>query len=405
MNELTETYLEDIIFEAYGRPIFGWSSNYFEKTIVKLLKKQIKRNGAIDFNDFFVSKKIFDFEDLFNETPEVQTSGAGESLFVKLIYSITLKEPEVKKLLLGIKNNKGKYVDCGLLFNKKFRSYFNIATIDDEMAEDDNTIKSSDNELDEGDDSEKNINVDDEMAESFENVYLKNIINEGLFKKSKKQFVQPFDMDDKNLKNLIGRDLNLSVIFEFDSVQYCKNFKKKERFNLNRLSGMTGTAYMQFNENESEKITGDGNVEWLQKRTANMDPPKPIKDEIKERWANPNQGYGLLGLATKKLVGGTFHLMGGTSINFDVVQEGSFKISFDNEFSHKCMDGQSELANKENKSEDETEANIRFIRQSLSSSSGRTVRWNVKHVNNNTYECLATTPWEETILKINFKLK
>lgn len=403
MNELTETYLEDIIFEAYGRPVLGWSSNYFEKIVVKLLTKRIKKDGAIDFNDFFVSKKLFDFKDLFNEAPEVQTSGAGKSLFVKLIYSIKLKKSEAEKLLLGIKDNKsGKYINCGLLFNQKFRSYFDIGTIDDELAEGDGTLKSSDPELAEDDNSEGGS--DPELAESFENIYLKNIISEGLFKKQK-QFTQPFDINDKNLKKLIEGDLNLSVIFEFDSVQYCKNFKKKEQFNINRLSGMTGTAYMQFNDNEELNITNEGKVEWLQRRTANMDPPKPIKDEIKERWANPNQGYGLLGLATKKLVGGAFHLMGGTSISFDVVQNESFTISFLNEFSHNNMDGQS-IANKKNKSKNKKDPNTKFIKQTLSSASGSSIRWNTEHIkNNDTYECTATDPFEDNILKINFKLK
>lgn len=345
----------ELLLEATRRPIFGWTENYFNKNIASLVVKQIKKEGAKEFNDFFISKKVFDFKPLFKTKPEFSLNGSGVKMLLKLKYTLELDKKTLESLLIGIKDKgqDGKYQIKGLLFNPSFRNEFEIEEVDEDTSE-----SSNENET-------KNSDVDDDEEfgefneDTFESVYY-NIINEGLFssfrKKKKEAVFAPFNEDQA--RNLIGGGGSISVIFELGQIKYCENHKKKDNLNVNHVTEMSGIAYLEFllgGKTFTIPVSSENGVVWKQKRTEGMNPPKPIKDELKQIWKNPNEGFGVAGLAAKKLVGGiaavTLGSMGG-----NVVQEGGFDVSFINSFSESNMSGE-----KVSNSNNEKSGNVDII--------------------------------------------
>lgn len=382
-NNFNEVYLSEIIEEAHVRPIFGWNESYFEKNIKKMILKQIKKQGAKEFNDFFISKDLLDFKDVFKETPEIESSGGGKKLLLKFIYTLKLNKGEAKQILIGIPEDDGTYSKKGLLFNEHFMEMFHISLAEDNKEE-------------------------EEALESIEYVYTNTIINEGLLGdikdkllgKKKKNIAPPFDI--KDVEKLIKEDDNkLTIILEFDSVQYIDKIKKKWMLNLNYVKGMKGKAYFQFNgadEIGPFQVTDDDGLEWLQKRTENMDPPKPIKDEIKQIWKNPNEGAGLLGLAAKKMIGGIGSTLFGPT-GGSVIQDADLLINFKDDYSMKNMKG--ERTKAKTKAKLNNEPNL--IEDMLDRATKYKIDWIIEYKEKNTFECSASCNGED-ILKFTIIL-
>lgn len=398
MNKFNEIYLNNIIEEAYRRPLLGWSAKNFEKTITKKLLKHIKGGlfgqSAFElFNNYFVSKKLFDFKKFLESKPEIETSGEGAELLIKVSYSIELNEDEAKKFFIGIEKN-GQYKDKGILWNKAFADDLDLGIEEYETLEEDN---------------ESQIN---ESPDTFKYVYLNNIINEGLFGIGKKQGKEDAKdaeippLNDDDFSEWMGKGNNkITIIFEFDGVDYCKNFKSKERFNLNRLSGMNGTIFMIIGNNEPIELSES--LKWQQKRTEDMDPPKPIKDEIKAAWSagKNGQGAGLVGLAAKKLVGGAIGL--GTGLNaqsFNVIQNEDFEIKFNNVYHYKNAESKANSKVKKISKADKDKNSLLDdkIEEMLSKASGDHIDWIVIK-NKDVFTCSASFN-QENIISFQIKL-
>lgn len=123
-----------------------------------------------------------------------------------------------------------------------------------------------------------------------------NLLNED---KEEKDILSNIDIENIDLKKI-------GVAFTFKNVQYCEGCKRKDKINPNRVVSMKGSAFLYFECDSSNfyiKVSNNG-ITWTQLRTENMNPPKPISQEIKNIWNNPNQGMGLIGLGLKKLGGG-----------------------------------------------------------------------------------------------------
>ena len=402
MNKFNEIYLNNIIEEAYRRPLLGWSAKNFEKTITKKLLKHIKGGlfgqSAFElFNNYFVSKKLFDFKKFLESKPEIETSGEGADLLIKVSYSIELNEYEAKKFFIGIEKN-GQYKDKGILWNKSFADDLDVSSSKNVEEEEEETLEEN---------IEPQIN---ESSDTFKYVYLNNIINEGLFgfgKKQKEEAAEIPPLDDADFSNWIAEDdrKKITIIFEFDNVDYCKNFKSKERFNLNRLSGMNGTIFMIIGNNEPIELSES--LKWQQKRTEDMDPPKPIKDEIKAAWSagKNGQGAGLIGLAAKKLVGGAIGL--GTGLNaqsFNVVQNEDFEIKFNNVYHYKNAESKTNSKVKKISKADKDKNSLLDdkIEEMLSKASGDHIDWIVIK-NKDVFTCSASFN-QENIISFQIKL-
>lgn len=398
MNKFNEIYLNNIIEEAYRRPLLGWSAKNFEKTITKKLLKHIKGGlfgqSAFElFNNYFVSKKLFDFKKFLESKPEIETSGEGVDLLIKVSYSIELNEDEAKRFFIGIEKNE-QYKDKGILWNKAFADDLDLGIEEYETLEEDNEFQ---------------IN---ESPDTFKYVYLNNIINEGLFgigKKQEKEDAKDAEippLNDDDFSEWMGKGNNkITIIFEFDGVDYCKNFKSKERFNLNRLSGMNGTVFMIIGNNEPIELSES--LKWQQKRTEDMDPPKPIKDEIKAAWSagKNGQGAGLVGLAAKKLVGGAIGL--GTGLNaqsFNVIQNEDFEIKFNNVYHYKNAESKSNSKVKKISKADKDKNSLLDdkIEEMLSKASGDHIDWIVIK-NKDVFTCSASFN-QENIISFQIKL-
>lgn len=395
MNNFNEIYLNNIIEEAYKRPLLGWSAKNFEKTITKKLLKHIKGGlfgqSAFElFNNYFVSKKLFDFKKFLDSKPEIESSGEGTNLLIKVSYSIELNEDEAKKFFIGIEKD-GQYKDKGILWNKAFADDLDLDVEEEETLEED---------------IEPQIN---ESSDTFKYVYLNNIINEGLFgfgKKDEKKDAEIPPLDDMDFSNWIAEDnrKKITIIFEFDGVDYCKNFKSKEHFNLNRLSGMDGTIFMIIGNNEPIELSES--LKWQQKRTEDMDPPKPIKDEIKAAWSagKNGQGAGLVGLAAKKLIGGAIGL--GTGLNaqsFNVIQNEDFEIKFNNVYHYKNAESNANSKVKKiSKADKDKNALLNDkIEEMLSKASGDHIDWFVEK-DKDVFTCIASFKQEDII---SFQIK
>ena len=184
---------------------------------------------------------------------------------------------------------------------------------------------------------------------------------------------------------------SISVILEFDSIQYIDKIKKKWMLNLNYVKGMKGKAYLQFNgsdQTDAIQVTvGDDGLEWFQKRTENMEPPKPIREELKQIWDHPNEGFGLLGLAVRKsasAVGNTlFGPIGGA-----VIQEARLDVNFKNEYSVNNMSGERTKPVSKDDSE-KRRLKINIIEDLLNKSTSNIIDWLKNESEDKKFECLA----------------
>ena len=101
LDILNEYSNNEIINEEYHRAPFGWSKDYFAKVIISMLKKSIKEFAYEEFDDFFLSDKLYSFKNIFKTEPKVSVSGAGKSFSVILNYEIGISPEESGNILFG----------------------------------------------------------------------------------------------------------------------------------------------------------------------------------------------------------------------------------------------------------------------------------------------------------------
>lgn len=209
----------------------------------------------------------------------------------------------------------------------------------------------------------------------------------------------PFkEIKDNPLKlNQIG------VSFEFNKIKYCDKIKKrKEYLNTNRVTEMTGTAYLIFNVGGKKitvQVSDDNDITWVQGRTENMNPPTPIKDEIKKIWNNPDQGFGLIGLGVKKLAGAAQRNVLG-SVGSSKISDEDLECKFNDEYS---IQNSKDIAPKEKKNK-KGGYNIALgkIKKELENKCSG-IEWEVE-IKEKNYECTAKID-DNNLFKILFTLK
>lgn len=118
LENITETYLSllndqnsenNIVSEEFHRaPILGWNKDYFAKVMVKMLKHAIEKYAADEFNNYFLSKKLFLFDKLFKEKPKINTGGNGKKFSATINYTTPIKEKESALILIGNYQEGGK---------------------------------------------------------------------------------------------------------------------------------------------------------------------------------------------------------------------------------------------------------------------------------------------------------
>ena len=147
-------------------------------------------------------------------------------------------------------------------------------------------------------------------------------------------------------------------------------------------------------------MTDEKGVTWTQYRTENMNPPKPIKDEIKKIWNNPNEGFGLIGLGLKKLSGGLSSALVGGGLSSKIADE-DFECNFKSVYS---INNSAGIASKEKTDETSGEVNIsNEIETILESKCGGKFTWQVVNTKNK-FTCTVIYG-EEEIAEFEFTLR
>jgi hypothetical protein len=202
------------------------------------------------------------------------------------------------KLIYGQEDKKNKI--GGIIYNEALTLNLEKAgfSIPDESSSDGN--------------EETNDESDDEGLEESVLLKYKNVISEA--------------------KDKGSIPTNINVIFNFTKVNYIKNIKARQMKNPNYIESFTGMIYLGFN-NSDDNLINLGTVKYAQSRYANMDPPKPIKDQIRDMWNKPNKDFGVLGtLAQKGMKTAANGIFGG--LFSQTVQEESLDISLKDTFQY-----------------------------------------------------------------------
>jgi len=171
------------------------------------------------------------------------------------------------------------------------------------------------------------------------------------------------DNEDEKIEDIF-KGKKYGLIFSFNKITYIDGIKATKYNNPNYVKSMSGNILF-FVDTARINI---GKITWDQKRTKDMDPPKPIRKQIKERWNNPGQ-TGMIGFAAAKLVGGVIggagKLMG---LSFgEVTQEEDLRIEIKDQFlfsSNKSKIGEG-AENEEGEPTDYTSFRIKKIRNAL----------------------------------------
>lgn len=166
---------------------------------------------------------------------------------------------------------------------------------------------------------------------------------------------------------------------------------------------MNGNVWLIFTIDGNDIKFNVGDVEWLQERTSNMDPPKPIKDEIKQIWNNPNQGFGLLGLGLKKLAGGLQNTILGP-VGSSKVQNEDLICDFSEEYSMQNSKGITPESKKKEKS-DNSGSIKDGLEKILEKKLGNSSKIDVNIVIKEKVYYLEISYVGEEIMKISFELK
>lgn len=278
-NEIYEQNKHIITEKNHGWLKVGpWTKNAAGKSVGKMLKNMVVKDVIHSFNDEFVKKKWFNFKKVFKSKPVVEVLSYGAAnCKIRLTYNYELDEKETELFIYGPKE-KGKYLPLlpkpkpgGIFFNDNFK----------------------------------------ELLEACE-------------------YEDPGKSEDMDLNGI--KKLNLSIVFSFNKITYIDQVKKQsQKINPNYIKSLKGNIYMLFDSKE-ETETLIGTCEYFQSRYKNMDPPKPLKDQIKDMWNKPNKDFGLLGTLAAKGLGAIGGFATG-SLFREKTQDESVILSIDGKFS------------------------------------------------------------------------
>lgn len=225
-----------------------------------------------------------------------------------------------------------------------------------------------------------------------------------------KESINLLNEEDEKEKDILSnfKEIKLSkigVAFTFKTITYCEGCKKrKDKINPNRVTSMKGSAFLYFESGSSKfyiKVSNNG-ITWTQLRTENMNPPKPISQEVKEVWNNPNQGFGLVGLGLKKLGGGLKNALFG-SFGSSKLSEENLECEFESIYSSQNANS---VAPEEEKDAEEDKGSIKAKIESIlgSKDKNQEIEWDVNRVDKKTFECTASLGVED-LIKFSFKIK
>jgi hypothetical protein len=160
-----------------------------------------------------------------------------------------------------------------------------------------------------------------------------------------KEFAEIFKEIGLSKTDESEKTVRFKVRFSFYKPKFVENAKQSKRINPNYLKSIVGNIYFIFDEEEINV----GTCEYFQSRYANMDPPKPLKDQIKDMWDKPNKDFGLIGSLVSKGVGAAVAGVAGGLFS-KTVQEENFEITIDEKFnfSKNITDIKGEKRAKEN---------------------------------------------------------
>lgn len=146
-----------------------------------------------------------------------------------------------------------------------------------------------------------------------------------------KEFTDVLEKNEISIDdNGVDDKLKFDVLFSFFKPKFVETVKQSKRINPNYLKSIVGNIYFIFNGSDDHAVNV-GTCEYFQSRYANMDPPKPLKDQIKDMWDKPNKDFGLLGSLVSKGIGAaTAGLTGG--LFSKTVQEENFEITINEKF-------------------------------------------------------------------------
>jgi hypothetical protein len=266
--------------ESYHHQIgLTWTESAAMRSIKNMLMKGLKgENILVDFDNFFVPKKWFSFKSILNGKPQVDMgSFSGKNCQIKVTFTGSPSENEMKKFIFGDKSDKKL---GGIKYNSKFEDILK-------------------------DYNEPDGDEDEGIDENVRSQYLGSLISE----------------DVTNLPSTI------SVIFNFNQISFIENIKPRQMKNPNYIKSLNGSVQLGIDD----QIITIGSVKYFQSRFANMNPPKPIKDQIKDMWNKPNKDFGMWGtLAQKGLAAAANGVFGG--LFSKTIQEENLDIGLSNEF-------------------------------------------------------------------------
>jgi hypothetical protein len=278
-SKFDQIYKENIITEKYHRHFGFWNASKAGKAIGNMLKSAIGKKFSGNFNDLFLPKKWFDFKKQFKDNFDLNIINYGvANCKIHLKSTVELNGVNAKNFIYGenpeetIENGK----QGGLIFNREFETIFEkLGYIVPK--------KSSD--------------IQEELSSTK--------INE--------------------LK------LTFTLLISFNKPTFVENVKQAKRINPNYLKSIKGNVFFIFN-NQDDYPINVGTCEYFQSRYANMDPPKPLKDQIKDMWDKPNKDFGLLGSLVAKGIGSATTAIAGGLFS-KTVQEENFDLDIDEKFS------------------------------------------------------------------------
>lgn len=313
MSKFDDSY-NKIISESYHRQLgLMWTESSAKRSISNMLKKGFNIDDVLaDFDNFLVPKKWFSFKKLFSAKPEIKIdSFSGKNCTIQVIYTQNFSENEIKNLIYGKEGKKEKI--GGIIYNEELTSHlehFEFKLPPDLQENPDNDEEGEDDDL--AEDSPNDSSADDGLEESASTKNKKPIIMEA----------------SNNIPT------GIKVIFYFSRVNYIKNIKARQMKNPNYIESFSGNVYLGFGDPDNEDgLIKLGTVTYAQSRFANMNPPKPIKDQIKEMWDKPNKDFGMWGnLAQKGMAAAANGIFGG--LFSKTIQEESLDIKLDNKFQY-----------------------------------------------------------------------
>lgn len=342
-NKIYTENINNIITEKYHHKFLGgWNQKTAGEAIAKMLKSAVRKDIE-SLNDLFVPKSWFDFKKVFKEEPELNIINYNVTgCKIQVRLSAKLVENDILNLLYGKKKGEG------IGHKKPGGLIFNK-----------------------------------EFTDILEKI--------------------GYSIDDSS-KASDGDGLKFDILFSFYKPKFVENAKQSKRINPNYLKSIVGNIYLVFDDNEDLSINV-GTCEYFQSRYANMDPPKPLKDQIKDMWDKPNKDFGLLGSLVSKGIGAaTTGLTGG--LFSKTVQEENFEITINEKFnfSNNVLGG--DIDNKSNEALDEAildemEEWINNMRETLGDTR---ISFDIDNVDNRNYNIIIRID-DISLVNINIGIK